>query len=184
MRAIVMAGAALAALGCSAQAQDANWRELYQRGYNAAPEASLAPDDGSYFPAAPHVILAPTIVPISIDRGRARVEVKFPDYVHQRMVIDTGASVMSVSKALAHGLLGRGLASSAGQVEIAQADGTVGTKDRIIIHWLMIGDRSMSNIEAIINPDDVEMLLPFGVLAQAGRFTIDVSARLLIFGGG
>lgn len=168
-------GAAWAALSGPAEAQD--WRALYLRGYEAAPE--WAP------PASAPVELGVDRVPIVIAGGRARVRVSFGGgRALATMVIDTGASVMSVSATLAKAMLDRGLAVRAGEIEIAQADGTIGMKDRIIIKSVKVGDRSIGAVEAIINPDGVEMLLPFGVLAGGGRFTIDVRAGLLIFGGG
>lgn len=178
MRRVLLAGAALAAFSC-AQAQD--WREIYERGYRAAPEAALeappAQVDGPAF-------LAPNVVPIVIEGGRAHVGVTFgDDPACWMMVIDTGASIMGVSKSLAATLVGRGLASAQGTMTIALADGTPIVREGILIHRLNIGNRVLRGVEAIVNPNGVEMLLPFGVLSSAGRFTIDVRAHLLIFGG-
>ena len=40
----------------------------------------------------------------------------------------------------------------------------------------------MENVQAVINDIDTDQLLPFGVLNQAGKFTIDSAHGLLIFG--
>ena len=181
MRRILLAGALSCTIASYSWAQD--WRELYQRGYGAAPEASL--DFGAPEEQPPHVIMAPTILPISIIDGRAGVQVDFGGgRVSATMIIDTGASIMSVSESLAFKLAARHDATFAPDIKIAMADGRAEMKARIVIHLFSLGGLVFRETEAIVNPDGIQMLLPFDVLAKAGRFTIDVGAKLLIFGGG
>jgi hypothetical protein len=151
--------------------------------WSPPPQASLAPP-----PPAQPVVAPPSsggdIVPIAIDHGRARVAVNFANYpLPQTMVIDTGASIMSVTNELAAAMMDRGIAYRMDQqTNICLADGACQMRDQIMIHKLSIGGRTVMEVPAIMVPDDVEMLLPFGVLNQAGKFTIDSAKGLLIFG--
>jgi gag-polyprotein putative aspartyl protease len=147
------------------------------------PQASLAP------PPPPQPIAAPPsnggdIVPIVVDHGRARVAVNFADYpLPQTMVIDTGASIMSVTNELAAALIERDMAYRMDQqTNICLADGACRERDQIMIRKLSIGGRTVMDVPAIMVQDNVEMLLPFGVLNQVGKFTIDSAKGLLIFG--
>lgn len=147
------------------------------------PQASLAP------PPPPQPVTVPSsgsgdVVPIAVDHGRARVAVSFAEYpLPQTMVIDTGASIMSVTNELAAALIDRGMAYRMDeQTNICLADGACQMRDQIMIRKISIGGRTVFDVPAIMVPDNVEMLLPFGVLNQAGKFTIDTERGLLIFG--
>jgi hypothetical protein len=122
-------------------------------------------------------------VPITIEGERAHIAVMFGDYpAAQPMVIDTGASIMSISAGLAAILVGRGDAVAGGWAQISLADGSSVLRQRVVIGKLMIGAHRVSGVEAIIHPDAADMLLPFGVLSRIGRFTIDARRGVLIFG--
>ncbi len=148
--------------------------------WSQPPQASLAP------PPPPQPVAAPPsgggdIVPIVVDHGRARVAVNFANYpLPQTMVIDTGASIMSVTNELAAALIDRGMAYRMDQqTSICLADGACQARDQIMVRKLSIGGRTVIDVPAIMVQDNVEMLLPFGVLNQAGKFTIDSAKGLL-----
>ena len=149
--------------------------------WSPPPQASLAPP--------PQPVAAPPpgggdIVPIVVDHGRARVAVNFANYpLPQTMVIDTGASIMSVTNELAAALIERDMAYRMDQqTNICLADGACQERDQIMVRKLSIGGRTVMDVPAIMVEDNAEMLLPFGVLNQAGKFTIDSAKGLLIFG--
>jgi uncharacterized protein YraI len=147
----------------------------------------LEPMDANPIPTIPQ---APLIVqtsrdsvPIYVDdSGRAvRVDVQLGSMT-QRMLIDTGATNLSLPRSVANDLLQRGEATldDAGRVTIA--DGSMLAITRIRVGTLRIGDRVLHNIDAGVLPDGSEPLLSFPVLNQAGKFTIDTTAGQLIFG--
>jgi predicted aspartyl protease len=137
-------------------------------------------------PPAPEAPMAGLDEAIPLDiTDRAHVGVGFGGALSQiPMVIDTGASIMSVSASLAGLLLRNGLAVENGRMLIRQADGMATSKERISVNALTVGGLVVRNVPAIINPDNVEMLLPFSFLANAGSFTIDVKHGFMVLGGG
>jgi hypothetical protein len=52
----------------------------------------------------------------------------------------------------------------------------------LTIHDVRIGSHVQHNVVAYVAPDNEEPLLPFAVLDQRGRFTIDTINNKLIFG--
>jgi clan AA aspartic protease (TIGR02281 family) len=122
-------------------------------------------------------------VPIYVDRGgrAVRVDVQLGSMT-QRMLIDTGATQLSVPKSVASDLLQRGEATldEAGQVTIA--DGSSRAQTFIRVATVRVGGHILHDIDAGVMPDGAEPLLGFPVLNQAGKFTIDTTAGQLIFG--
>jgi hypothetical protein len=148
------------------------------------PAASLAPPD-------PHPVVAPPIteatpsnsVPIVVINDRARVAVSLGDYpLPQTMVVDTGASVMNLPRELAAELIKRGVATADGTLNICIADGSCTPRVRIWIDKVTVGPRVVQHVAAVVAPDGSELLLPFSVITNGGRATIDTEKGLLIFG--
>lgn len=100
-----------------------------------------------------------------------------------QMVIDTGATSMTVNDALAAQLVANGQASWTGAtVEITIADGTKQTRREISINTLTVGDRTIHNVLAHTTPDGAEMLLGHLVLARlSSRFGINTASNTLDF---
>ena len=78
-------------------------------------------------------------------------------------------------------MVAKGEATENGSTNIFVANGTTSTQRAIIIKSLTIGSHTLRDIEASV-ADDGMMLLPFQVLNQVGRFTIDTKNNLLVFG--
>lgn len=166
---IVVTGAALAALCSPAAGGDC---------FGGFPiEGALTP-----VPGPPLELGAPDSVPLEIEGDRARVKVKFGDYSIP-MVIDTGATVMSVNDTISKSLIRRRLARDDGLANIAMADGSLRAMRRLLLFHFSVGRKDFYGVKAVVEPDEAEMLLPFGVIAVTGRFTIDIPAGLLTFGG-
>jgi hypothetical protein len=117
-------------------------------------------------------------VGITTDGTRAFVTVHFGTNWQADMLIDTGANVMSIGTALGSNLVQHGDAHYSGDsTQSVIADGSTVTQS-----VLTIGNHTLHNVPAAVTPGDVTLLLPFQVLNQMGRFTIDTRNNLLVFG--
>jgi hypothetical protein len=56
------------------------------------------------------------------------------------------------------------------------------TEDCIIIHQIALGTHVATNVRAVINANDADMLLSLPALNQMGKFTIDIPNSRLVFG--
>ena len=98
------------------------------------------------------------------------------------MLIDTGASVASVNASVAQALLASGEAIEAGQGEVGLAGGQTLTENCIIIRQIALGTHVATNVQAVINANDDDMLLSLPALNQMGKFTIDTVNSQMVFG--
>lgn len=98
------------------------------------------------------------------------------------MEIDTGATDMEITESVAGTLLSRGEADAAPEATYTMADGHTTIARRVVIHEVRIGWHVLHNVVAGVGPDNASTLLPFSVLDQVGRFTIDTTNNKLIFG--
>ena len=98
------------------------------------------------------------------------------------MLIDTGASVASVNAWVAQALLASGEAEALGPAEMRLAGGQTVTEDCIIIHQIALGTHVATDLRAVVNTNDDEMLLSLPALNQMGKFTIDTANSQLVFG--
>jgi clan AA aspartic protease (TIGR02281 family) len=98
------------------------------------------------------------------------------------MLIDTGATEMSVTNTLADELLAKGDAEATSDGTYTLANGQTDQARRVVIHKVRVGPHVLNNMVAAVVPDSAAMLLPFPVLNLIGRFTIDTANNKLIFG--
>ena len=136
-------------------------------------------DDTPAYTPAP--VVDPNAVPIFTDGTRAHVSAMIGS-ISATMLIDTGASVASVNASVAQALLASGEAIEAGQGEVGLAGGHTETEDCIIIRQIALGTHVATNVRAVINPNDDDMLLSLPALNQMGKFTIDTANSQLVFG--
>jgi clan AA aspartic protease (TIGR02281 family) len=139
-----------------------------------APQVAPAPTPAPATPSA-HV-------PFIYVNGEMRVPVSLGGYP-VNMVIDTGATSMTVNDALAAQLVANGQASWTGAtVQITIADGTKQTRREISINTLTVGDRTIHNVLGHVSPDGADMLLGNTVLARLGaKFGINIAKSTLDF---
>lgn len=156
-----------------------------------APPASPPPASSPASPPAP----APTMpeallgdsVPLLSDERAALVMVGLgSQYVP--MELDTGAEVMQVRQSFASRLIQRREAEQVvdadGQVvtrDFRMADGHTNSLRMLNIHTVTIGSHVLHDVSAAIVGDNAVMLLPFPVLNQIGKFTIDTANHKLTF---
>jgi clan AA aspartic protease (TIGR02281 family) len=135
--------------------------------------------------AAPAVnAMAADSVPIYSDRGGrgVRVDVKVGG-VFVRMLIDTGSTDILISNSLASTLVGAGDAEWLADSDVTLADGTKIKSRNVKIHRVSIGEHTLIDVEAGVNPSETgDMLLGFPILNLFGKFTIDTNANQLTFG--
>ena len=136
-------------------------------------------DDTLAYTPAP--VVNPNAVPIFTDGRRAHVSAMIGS-ISATMLIDTGASVASVNASVAQALLASGEADALGPAELGLAGGQTVTEDCIIIHQIALGTHVATNVLAVINANDADMLLSLPALNQMGKFTIDIANSLLVFG--
>ena len=127
-----------------------------------------------------HVTSPGNSVPIYVKERSVWVDVQLGSLT-RRMLIDTGATDVTVTKSVANDLLRRGDAVLGDPGEFRDFEGWKHIEDCIQILTLNIGGHTLHNIFAGVVPDEGEMLLGFPVLNQVGRFTIDTKNRQLIF---
>jgi clan AA aspartic protease (TIGR02281 family) len=121
-------------------------------------------------------------VPIYLNDGGRSVWVDVQlGSLTQRMLIDTGATSISIQKSVANDLLRRGEASLEDPGQFTIADGSTHVENIIRIDTVRVGNRVLHDVIAGVTPEGASPLLGFPVLNQAGRFTIDTKNRQLIF---
>jgi Aspartyl protease len=122
-------------------------------------------------------------VPITTDGTHANVDIMIGEFDYHHFLIDTGADIMSVNPDVAASLIAGGYAVEHGAVSVKLADGSVSNERRILIDQIRIGRHTITNVAAAVNANNDGMnLLPFQVLNQMGKFTIDTANEKLIFG--
>jgi clan AA aspartic protease (TIGR02281 family) len=99
-----------------------------------------------------------------------------------RMLIDTGATMMSLPSDVAMALITSGDAEFGPKESFRLADGSIREEWTIIIHRMTIGSHVLTNVTASIAPTGATPLLGFTILNRVGRFTIDMAAGQLTFG--
>jgi len=125
----------------------------------------------------------PTATPIYLDRdGRSvRVDVRLGSLIH-RMVIDTGATGLSIPRLVAERLVLRREAIESDGAILTLANGGRERRRGIRVWAVSVGSHTLRDVYATVAPHPSEPLLGFPVLNQLGRFTIDTIERLLILG--
>ena len=100
----------------------------------------------------------------------------------QRVLLDTGATNLTVTEPLAQRLLAQGLAHAGPGATSTLADGSRHEGRTVVIDSVTIGSHVLRDVRAGVTPDGADMLLGLPLLNQIGRFTIDTGNHKLIFG--
>ena len=97
-----------------------------------------------------------------------------------RMLIDTGATTCSITKAVATRIVRDGHGTWEKAMEVQLADGSTRTVPVLLIRELQIGQHVVRNVRASVSSGD-DMLLAFPVVNGIAPFTIDTRIGELIF---
>jgi|SRR5208337_4943050 len=113
--------------------------------------------------------------PIYPDRdGRSvRIDVQLGSLT-KRMLVDTGATGLSIPESVANRLLLRGEAVEAEEAIVTLADGSEERRSGVRIWLFSIGGHVLHHVYATVAPDGSEPLLGFPLLNQVGRFETSV----------
>ena len=99
--------------------------------------------------------------------------------VDVEMLLDTGASISSVTTSFADQLLASGQAMELPPELVGMADGSSRMERRISVNSLTIGQHTRIDVPMTVSPDGADMLLGLPVLKAIGKFSIDaVNGRL------
>ena len=155
----------------------------HQRHYELAHRLHLKDHAKVAPPAAAPDVQPADNVPIVVDGARAHVTVTLGS-INATMLIDTGATLASVNFWTAQALLAerRSPQRRRNRRRLKPSGQTV-TDKQIVINQITIGNHTIPNVVAAVNTNEGDMLLPFPVLNQIGKFTIDTANHKLIFGG-
>jgi hypothetical protein len=97
-----------------------------------------------------------------------------------RMTLDTGATVMLVTHAIADKIVADGQGNRGRMMEFKLADGSSIKARSIVIGEVRIGNHVVHNVEAGVADSD-DMLMSFPVLDAIAPFTIDTRNNRLVF---
>ena len=123
------------------------------------------------------------VVPLTSDGiGGHTVNVTLGISTPATMLIDTGATVVSLPKDVADQLVSIGDAVVIAQAKFTIADGTTSTQDVIDIGRFTIGGKTLYHIKAGVGPVGSMMLLGTNVLDRFGKYSIDSANNQLILG--
>jgi clan AA aspartic protease (TIGR02281 family) len=100
-----------------------------------------------------------------------------------RMLLDTGATHISVTQDLARRIVAQGQGSWGGTAQVKLADGSVISERIINIETVMIGSHTVHSVQGSVTADGGLMLLPFPLLNSIAPFKIDTRNRKLLFDG-
>ena len=102
--------------------------------------------------------------------------------VPHNMLLDTGASISSVTTPIAQKLIARGQAVVLpGSVSITLADGSTSDHPAIGVDTVTIGRYVLHNVQMVVNDDGATLLLGLPVLNTIGSFTVDQSRHQIRF---
>ena len=102
--------------------------------------------------------------------------------VPHNMILDTGASVSSITVPIANALLRRKQADVVpGFFMTTVADGAVVPNQSIVVHTMSIGRHRLHNIQMLVADDGAPVLLGLSELSAIGSFTIDPSHSQIRF---
>ena len=123
------------------------------------------------------------VVPIISDGiGGRKVDVILGIGTPETMLIDTGATIVSIPQDIADQLISIGDAVVITDGRFIIADGTTSTQNIIDIGRFTIGGRTIYHVKAGVGPIGSMMLLGTNVLDRFGKYTVDPTNNQLILG--
>jgi predicted aspartyl protease len=122
-------------------------------------------------------------VPLTGDgRGWHTIDVTLGTSTPAIMLLDTGATMVSLPQDIADQLIDIGEAVVITQGDFTIADGTTSTKNIIDIGKFTIGSKTIYHVRASVNPVGAPLLLGTNVLNRLGKYSIDATNHQLILG--
>jgi clan AA aspartic protease (TIGR02281 family) len=132
-------------------------------------------------PAPTYTSPASMRLPITFGHSGAYVAVSIGTTA-ATMLVDTGATGMTISESIADQLIASGQATSAPSETVTLAGGVKQEFRQVNISSVTVGGHVVNNVHAGVTPDGSDMLLGLSVLAQvAPKFAINVANSTLDF---
>ena len=132
-------------------------------------------------PAPTYTSPASMRLPIMFGNSGAYVAVSIGT-IAANMLVDTGATGMTVSASIADQLIASGQATSAPSETVTLAGGVKQEFRQVNISSVTVGGHVVNNVHAGVTPDGSDMLLGLSVLAKvSGKFAINVANSTLDF---
>jgi hypothetical protein len=130
----------------------------------------------------PSVTSGEDSIPIIVTEGRrAHATVQVGSHLVQ-MLLDTGATDMTVTRHLADVLLANGEAKPMGSGQAKIADGSIVNEQQISINRVKIGSHVFIGVPAgVVENNKADMLFPLSLLGGIGKFQFDLPNKKLIF---
>ena len=155
----------------------------------STPETTIPPSTTALAPE-PTTPTQPTqstsyalVVPIISDGiGGHKVDVILGIGTPETMLIDTGATIVSLPQDIADQLVSIGDAVVITEGRFTTADGTTSAQNIIDIGRFTIGGRTIYHVRAGVGPIGSMMLLGTNVLNRFGKYTVDPTNNQLILG--
>jgi hypothetical protein len=175
--------------GHSSVKLNGKWRPMQCGGFQATSVATNDPAPAYVPPAAPADVAPPTYasapaslrLPIAFGNSGAYVAVSIGT-IAANMLVDTGATGMTVSESIADSLIANGQATEAAAEMVGLAGGVKREFRQVDISSVTVGGHVVTNVHAGVVPDGSDMLLGLGVLAKvSGKFAINVANSTLDF---
>jgi hypothetical protein len=127
------------------------------------------------------VATAGLVVPIIADPNGQVVTVALGS-IPINMVLDTGASLVSIDSVLADKLIARGEAVEGVGEPSTFADGRTENNRTITINQLTMGGHAIYGVKAFVGGTSAMPLLGTNVLNRFGKFSVDTVGKLLVLG--
>lgn len=126
----------------------------------------------------------PTEVAMEKDRGVYKVPVTV-NGVPMKFILDTGASLISISATEAEFMFKQGAITDAdiiGQSKFQDANGDISPGDVIRLKSVQIGDRVLENVTAnVVRSTKAPLLLGQSALSQFGKISVDYRRNVVTF---
>ncbi|WP_420147138.1 retropepsin-like aspartic protease family protein [Spirosoma sp.] len=126
----------------------------------------------------------PTEVAMEKDRGVYKVPVTV-NGVPMKFILDTGASLISISATEADFLFKQGAITETdiiGQSKFQDANGDISPGDVIRLKSVQIGDRVLENVTAnVVRSTKAPLLLGQSALSQFGKISVDYRRNIVTF---
>jgi predicted aspartyl protease len=148
-----------------------------------SPTIAAQPNPPSYSSQAPAPSYGNSFaVPMTADNAGLHIAVKLGPMTYG-MIVDTGATLGSITEVIAESLVTSGLAEWGDSGTSVLADGSEHVQRSVIVHSVELGGRIAFNVQFSVQPNNnATMLLGMSALNQFGRFTVDGQNGRLVFG--
>jgi clan AA aspartic protease (TIGR02281 family) len=168
---------------------------LYENGQKTMHSYALCRADTPHVTTAPPIITTPPVttvppvessgedsIPIIVTEGRkAHATVQVGSHL-VKMLLDTGATDMLVTRDVADELILNGDAKPMGSGRVTIADGSTVNEQLISINRVKIGSHVFVGVPAgVVENNKTDMLFPLSLLGGIGKFTFDLPHNKLIF---